>query len=367
MSNDFIPYGHQWIDNEDIEEVIKTLKSDWLTCGPKVEEFEKATANYCDVSFGVAFSSGTVALLAAYSVAGIEKDDEVITTPLTFAATIYTGMQLGAKPVLVDIGDDLNIDAERIEEKITNKTKAIVPVDFGGHPCDYGKILDIAKRHNLLVIEDACHALGGNYKEKKLGNLADMTIFSFHPVKPITTGEGGMVVTNNEEIARKLKIFRNHGMIKNPEKGAWYYEIEKPTGNYRMTDIQATLGISQLKKLDKFIQRRREIARIYYNSLKDIEGIILPQESEESGWHIYPIHVSKERRREIFNKLREEGIGVQVHYMPIHWHPFYKNVFGKENYPKAEEYYQRAITLPLFFKMTNEEINKVTEILKRSL
>lgn len=360
MSSSFIPYGHQSIDNDDIQEVIKVLKSDWLTQGPKIEEFEKAVASYCGFSFGTAFSSGTAALKAVYSAVKLKEKDEVITTPLTFAATSYTFMQLKARPVFVDIKEDLNIDEEKIEARITEKTKVIVTVDFAGRPCNYEKIKEIAQKHNLLVIQDACHALGANYNE-----MGDVTIFSFHPVKPITTGEGGMVITNNEEINKELRKFRNHGIIKKPEKQGWYYEIEKPTGNYRMTDIQATLGLSQLKKLDRFIEKRKEIVKRYNNAFKDLPEVILPKESENSGWHIYTIQVPKERREEIFNKLKEAGILVQVHYMPLHWQLFYKNQYGEESYPKAEEYYQRAITLPLYPAMKEEDVNRVIETFKR--
>jgi len=259
-----IPYGHQWIDNKDIKEVIKVLRSDWITQGPKVDEFEKAVAKYCGVRYAVAVSSGTAALHAAYAVAGIGPGDEVITTPLTFAAATNGIVYCGGKPVFADIQEDtLNIDPKEIEKKITKKTKAIAPVDFAGHPSDYDEILKIAKKYKLLIIEDAAHALGSEYKGKKIGSFADMTILSFHPVKAITTGEGGMILTNNKDFYEKLKIFRHHGIVKKPEEGGWYYEIENPGYNYRLTDFQCALGLSQLKKIDKFIKRRREIVEKY--------------------------------------------------------------------------------------------------------
>lgn len=237
-----IPYGHQWIDNNDIEEVVKVLKSDWLTQGRKVEEFEKAVAKYCKAKYAVAVSSGSSALHSAYIAGGIKSGDEIITTPLTFAATSNMLVALGAKPVFVDVEKEtLNINQGLIEKQITKKTKAIAVVDFAGHPADYAKIFRIAKKHKLLVIEDASHALGAEYKNKKIGGLADMTIFSFHPVKNITTGEGGMIATNSKDFYEKLKIIRNHGMVKKPEKGGWYYEIENPAFNYRITDIQCGL------------------------------------------------------------------------------------------------------------------------------
>lgn len=365
-----IPYGHQWIDNNDIKEVVKVLKSNWLTQGPNVEAFEKAVAAYCGAKYAVAVSSGTSALYMAYRAAEIGLQDEVITTPLTFAATANMVFFCGAKPVFADIQQDtLNIDPKEIEKKITKKTKAIAVVDFAGHPCDYDIILKIAKKHKLLVIEDACHALGAEYKNKKVGGLADMTILSFHPVKHITTGEGGMVLTNNKDFYKKLKVLRSHGIVKKPEKGAWYYEIENPSFNFRITDIQCALGISQLKKLDTFIKRRREIVAMYNQAFKGIKEIMIPAEKEyaKSSWHIYPIQVLGTDRKKVFEILQERGIGVQVHYMPLHLHPFYQKKFeyNQGDFPVAEQYYKGAITLPLFPSMKNSDIKKVIQEVKK--
>jgi len=369
-----IPYGHQWIDDEDIKEVVNVLRSDWITQGPKVKEFEEKIAQYCGVKYAVAVSSGTTALHAAYAVAGLGEGDEIITTPLTFAATSYAASYCGAKPVFVDIqADTLNIDPQRIEEKITEKTKVIAPVDFAGHPCDYDEILRIAEKHNLLVIEDAAHALGAEYRGKMIGSLADMTILSFHPVKTITTGEGGMILTDNKEFYEKLKIFRHHGIVKRPDKGGWYYEIEELGHNFRLSDILCALGISQLKKIDRFIQRRREIVARYNRAFKDIKEIILPIERDyiKSAWHIYPVQFRLESlradRKQIFQYFQNEGLGVQVHYMPTHLHPFYQRKFDykKGDFPIAEKYYQGAITLPLFPKMTNKDIEKVIKVVKK--
>lgn len=375
MKKKNIPYGHQWIDNKDIKEVVKVLKTDWITQGPKVKEFEKAIAKYCGVKYAVAVCSGTAALQAAYKVAGVKSGDEVITTPLTFLATANGIVYCEGKPVFVDIREDsLNIDPKEIAKKITNlpagrreKLKVIVPVDFGGQPCDYDEIKKIAKKHKLLIIEDAAHALGSLYKGKKIGSLADMTILSFHPIKAITTGEGGAVLTNNKNFYEKLKVFRHHGIIKKPEKAKWYYEIESLGYNYRLTDFQCALGLSQLKKIDKFIKRRREIVVRYNKAFEDIKEIKAPIEKKyvKSAWHIYPIQLNLEKlkveRKKIFEQLRKQGIGVQVHYIPLHLQPFYRKKFGykKGDFPVAEEYYQRAITLPLFPKMTDEEVKKV--------
>lgn len=367
-----IPYGKQWIDKEDIGAVVKVLKSDWLTQGPKVEEFEKAVAKYCKSKYAVVFSSGTSALFSAYKAAGIKNGDEVITTPLTFSATSSMLFFCGAKPVFADIEEKtLNIDPEEIAKKVTKSTRAIVTVDFAGHPCDYDRIIKIAKENKLILIEDASHALGARYKNKKVGGLADMTILSFHPVKHIATGEGGMVLTNNKDFYEKLKLARNHGIIKNPEKGGWYYEIEDPSFNFRITDIQCALGISQLKKLDKFLRLRRKIAAEYQKSFKDAPGIELPfaMDYADHAWHIFCVRVKKGERKTFFDSLRKMGLGVQVHYMPLHMHPFYKNRFGYKtgDFPVAEAYYERALTLPLFPRMTCKEVKYVVESVKKLL
>lgn len=365
-----IPYGHQYIDEKDIKEMIKVLRSDWVTQGPKVEEFEKAIARYCNVKYAVAVSSGTAALHAAYSVAGIKKGDEVITTPLTFAATVNCIVFCGGKPVFIDVQKDtLNIDPLKIEKRINKKTKAIAVVDFAGHPCDYDEIKKIAKKYKLLIIEDAAHSLGSEYKGKRIGNLADMTILSFHPVKTITTGEGGMVLTNNKNFYEKLKIFRHHGIVKNPQKGGWYYEIDEPGYNYRLTDFQCALGISQLKKINKFIKKRREIVTKYNRAFKDLNEIVAPVERSyvKSAWHIYSIQLRSGKREKIFKALQKEGVGVQVHYIPLHLQPFYKKEFGykKGNFPVAERYYERTITLPLFPGIADKKLDKIIKIVKK--
>jgi perosamine synthetase len=371
-----ISYGHQWVDQSDINAAVKVLKGDWLTQGPKVAEFEEAMARYCGAKYAVAVSSGTAALHAAYAAAGIGAGDEVVTTPMTFAATANAVVYCGGRPVFADIqADTLNINPKEILKKITPKTKAIAPVDFAGHPCDYAEILKIAKDRGLTVIEDACHALGADYSGKKIGSIADMTVFSFHPVKAITTGEGGMVVTDNADFYDKLKIFRSHGMVKLPENGAWFYQIENLGYNYRLTDFQSALGMSQLKKLDLFIKKRRQIATKYNTAFGGLEDIKIPVEKPgvKSAWHIYAIRMAtdglKARRRQIFDDFHKEGIGVQVHYLPVHLHPFYQKKFGYRagDFPVAEDYYARAITLPLFPKMTEAQINYVIKATKKAI
>jgi len=393
----YLPYGHQYIDDEDIKEVAKILRGDWITQGPKVKEFEEALADYVGAKYAVVFNSGTAGLHAAYFVAGINKGDEVITSPITFLSTANAALFLRAYPIFVDIEEDTgNINSDLIEKAITKKTKAIVPVDYGGHPVDLEKISKIAKKYNLLVIEDACHALGAEYRCNsqlitynsqldnwiKVGNCrySDMTIFSFHPVKSITTGEGGAVLTNNKKYYEKLLLFRNHGVTKNPDKflnrdlvsgptshvsPPWYYEMQLLGYNYRLTDIQCALGISQLKKLNKFIQRRREIAQIYQDEFKNNDFFDLPQEKgyAKSSWHLYPIRLKdkyKNKKREILAKLREKGLGVQVHYIPVYWQPYYQKLgYRKGICPNAEDFYQREISIPLYPAMSEKDIKYV--------
>ena len=375
VRTDLLPYGHQWIDAEDIDAVVEVLKSDWITQGPKIEEFERQVVQYCRAKYAVAVSSGTAALHAARAVAGISPGDEVITTPITFAATANAIVYCGGKPVFADVKEDtLNVDPDEIRKRLSSQTKAIIPVDFTGHPADLEQIINIAQQQGLVVIEDASHALGAEYKGQKLGSLADMTILSFHPVKHITTGEGGMILTDDKEFYEKLKVFRHHGIVKgNPDKGAWCYEIYEPGYNLRITDFQCALGISQLKKLDRFIQRRREIAARYNEAFAEVKEIITPIEdkSVKAVYHIYVIQLRPDLlragRREVFEALRAENIGVNVHYMPLHLHPFYQREFGYKqgDYPRAERYYERAITLPIFPRMSEEDVEDVITAVKK--
>lgn len=372
----FVPYGRQWIDKDDINAVIKVLKSDWITQGPKIKEFEEKLASYCGAKYAVAVSSGTAALHVACLAAGIIKGDEVITSPITFVASANCFLYCGGKPVFADIQEDTaNIDPVEIKNKVTKKTKAIIPVDFAGHPCDLKEIYNFARTRNLTVIEDASHALGAKYKKTKIGVLSDMTIFSFHPVKPITTGEGGAVLTDHREFYEKLLMFRTHGITKdrnmlvNLAEGNWYYEMHYLGYNYRMTDIQASLGISQLKKLEKFIERRREIVNIYRESFGTNPYFEIPEEKDYaySSWHLYPIRLKdkyKNIKKEIFSKMREKGLGVQVHYMPVYWQPYYRKLgYNTKICPKAEDFYQREISIPLYQSMSYGDIKYVIDII----
>lgn len=371
-----IPYGTQWIDEEDIQAVVETLRSDYLTTGPKVREFEKVVAEYTGAKYAVAVSNGTAALHVACLAAGIKPGDEVITTPITFAASANCVLYCGGTPVFADIDKETyNISPASIREKITNKTKAIIPVHYTGQPCEMDEIHAIAKEHNLMVIEDAAHALGADYKGKKVGTLSDMTTFSFHPVKHITTCEGGMILTEREDLYKLLSLYRTHGITREEEwmeknEGGWYYEQLALGYNYRISDVQCALGISQMKRLPQFVERRREIAAYYNEKLKDIEGVKLPYQKEgcNNSWHLYMIWVEPGRRKEIYDQLRKEGIGVNVHYIPVYKHPYYqKHGYDKVCCPEAEKLYSGLISIPMYPKMTKEEQDYVIETIRKAV
>lgn len=364
----YIPYGRQAIDEDDIQAVVDVLRSDYLTTGPAITEFEKKVAEYTGAKYAVAIANGTAALHAACFAAGIKKGDEVITTPITFAASANCALYCKANPVFADIKEDTyNIDPEDIRRKITDKTKAIVAVHFTGQPCEMDEIHAIAKEHNLIVIEDAAHALGADYKGNRIGSISDMTTFSFHPVKHITTGEGGMIMTNDEELYRKLILFRSHGITRDENQmlaneGSWYYEQLDLGYNYRITDIQCALGLSQMNKLDKFVARRRELVTRYQDAFKGAEEVVTPVMLEEcnSSWHLYVIQVKN--RKEVFEKLRKAGIGVNVHYIPVYHHPYYRqNGYADVVCPNAERLYEGMISLPLYPHLTNQQQDYVVE------
>lgn len=375
----YIPYGHQTIDEDDIQAVVEVLRSEFLTTGPTIEAFEKMVAEYTGAKYAVAVSNGTAALHVACLAAGIKEGDEVITTPITFAASANCVLYCGGTPVFADIDErTYNIDPIDIERKITDKTKAIIPVHFAGQPCDMDAIHAIARKHNLIVIEDAAHALGSEYKGKKIGGLSDMTIFSFHPVKPITTGEGGMVMTNDAKLYERLKLFHTHGITreealmepKDEAEGGWYYQQLELGYNYRMTDIQAALGCSQMKKLDRFIGCRREIAQRYNEEFAECSNIIIPEQLEDtkSGWHLYVIQVAGERRKEIFTRLRQSGLGVNVHYIPVYKHPYYQKKGYKDICcPKAEKLYRNMISLPIYPGLSEKQQSFVVENIRALL
>lgn len=372
---DFLPYSTQQISDEDIKTVIETLKSPYLTTGPKVSEFEKVVADYVGATYAVAFSNGTAALHAACYAAGITQGDEVITTPITFAASANCVRYMGGEVIFADINEETyNLDPKEVEKKITSKTKAIIPVDFTGQPVDIDAFMEIGKKHNIVIIEDGAHSLGASYKKRKVGATADMTMFSFHPVKPITTGEGGMIVTNNRAYYEKLRLFRGHGITQTAyakEQGDWYYEMTDLGYNYRMTDIQAALGISQMNRLDEFIEKRQQLAHLYTERINQLPTLKAPKQlaDTKSGWHLYSVQLDKaalgKTRKKIFEDLREANIGVHVHYIPVYWHPYYQELGYKKGIcPKAEQWYERALTLPLHPQMNEADVDFVLSYFK---
>lgn len=369
-----IPYGRQTIDEDDINAVVDVLKSDYLTTGPKIAEFEQAVASYTGAKYAVAISNGTSALHAACFAAGIGRGDEVITTPLTFAASANCVLYCGGTPVFADVDPyTYNIDPEDIRKKITDKTKAIIAVHLAGQPCDMDEIHSIAQEHNLIVIEDGAHALGSVYKGKKVGCLSDMTTFSFHPVKPITTGEGGMIMTDNEELYKRLVLFRSHGITRDESmmtrnEGPWFYQQLDLGYNYRITDIQCALGCSQMRKLDKFLKRRRELAERYNNAFIECDNIVIPYQlpDTQSGWHLYIVQVKNHDRKQVFETLRDKGIGVNVHYIPVYMHPYYQeHGYRDVHCANAEEIYSHIISLPLYPGLTDDQQDYVIDTLKQ--
>jgi len=375
-----LPYGRQAITDADIQAVVEVLRSDWLTTGPKVSEFEEAFAERVGSKHAVSFSSGTAALHAAAFGAGLQSGDEAITTPMTFCATANSVIYQGAKPVFADIcPDTLNIDPEQIADNINSRTRAILAVDYAGHPADLQAILQLAEQHGLIVIEDASHALGAEYRGHRVGSISDLTVFSFHPVKHLTTGEGGMVTTERGELAERLRRFRNHGIGSDARQrqaaGHWHYEMVLLGFNYRLSDISCALGLSQLHCLQANLARRREIARQYSAVLDATPGVVPPVVRTEvnPAWHLYPVRLDLEKltadRAEIFHALRAENIGVNVHYIPVHRHPFYRDRFGYKGgeYPVAEKAYEQLISLPMFHGMSDQDVEDVIRALLKVL
>jgi len=371
----FIPYGTQWIDDDDINEVIKVLRSDWITTGPKIKEFEDAICSYIGCRYCVAVNSGTSALDIAVQSLELPEGSEVITTPFTFVATSNAIIYNGLKPVFADIcSDTFNIDPEDVRRKITKNTKAIIYVDYAGQPCEIKAIRDIADEFDLYLIEDACHAIGAEYEGNKVGNFADLTIFSFHPVKHITTGEGGAVVTDDEGLYERLSLLRSHGIDKDVQDrygpdASWAYDMKYLGRNYRITDFQAALGVSQLKKLDMFIDKRNELALRYRELLGNIDGVTLPviKDNISHAWHLYTILLDESiDRDEFFKYMRSANIGVNLHYIPVYKHSYYVENFGfdSEEFPVTEDVFKRIITLPLYPKMELKQLEYVVEKIK---
>lgn len=369
-----IGYGRQWIDDDDIRAVEDVLKGDFLTCGPNVDKLEKKLCEYTGAKYAVAVSNGTAALHCACIAAGIGPGDEVITTPITFAASANCVLYCGGKPVFADINPrTYNIDPESIRKKITSKTKAIVAVDFTGQAVELDEIKKISEEYNLILIEDAAHSIGTVYDGKKVGNISDMTTMSFHPVKTVTSGEGGAILTNSEDLYKKLLLAHTHGithdeeLMENPiHEGPWEYEQVSLGFNYRLTDIQAALLISQLDKIEKFKARRKEIVERYNSEFKNMPELVIQEEIPKSDTcrHLYVLQLNLEKlnctRRQFFDAMVSEGIGCQVHYIPVYYFPYYKKMgYAKGLCPDAESLYERILSIPLFPKMTDADVEDV--------
>lgn len=376
-----IGYGRQSIDDADIQAVVDVLKSDFLTCGPKLEEVERKLCEITGAKYAVLISNGTAALHAACYAAGIQNGDEVITTPITFAASANCALYCGARPVFADINPETyNISPEEIKKKITERTKAVIAVDFTGQAVELDQIREICQKHHLILIEDGAHSIGTKYNGTPVGSIADLTTFSFHPVKTVTAGEGGAVLTNDETFYKKLLLFRSHGITRNENwmsgksEGGWYYEQMELGMNYRMTDIQAALLGSQLDRLETFAKRRREIVRMYDEAFQEMPEIIVQKEIPQSDTvrHLYLLRLNPERlkagRKEIFDALTAENIGCNVHYIPVYYFPYYQKLgYQKGLCPNAEALYERLITIPLYFGMSDEDVQNVIQAVKKVL
>lgn len=375
-----IYYGRQWIEEDDVEAVAAVLRSDFITCGPKVDEMERELEAYTGAKYAVAVSNGTAALHCACIAAGLGPGDEVITTPLTFAASANCALYVGARPVFADINPDTyNIDPKSIEEKITDKTKAVVAVDFTGQAVEFDAIRKICDDHHLIFIEDAAHSLATKYNGRQVGSLADLTTFSFHPVKTVTGGEGGAVTTNCEEYYRKLMLARTHGITHDddlmegaPHEGPWYYEQISLGYNYRITDFQAALIVSQMKKVDRFAARRKEIVKQYNEAFSRIPEIIVQKEIPESDTcrHLYIIRLDLDKlnctRRQFFDAMSAENVQCQIHYVPVYWFPYYQHLgYERGLCPKAEEVYQGIMSIPLYPRMSNQDVEDVIHAVKK--
>jgi perosamine synthetase len=378
MSDGYIPYGRQWIEEDDVAAVADALRSDFLTTGPRVDAFERDLERVTGAPHAVAVSSGTAALHAAYAAMGIGPDDEVIISPLTFAATANAALYLGARPVFADVDRQTgNIDPRAVEAAATSRTKAIVAVDFGGLPADYDRLRKIARDRGLILLADAAHSLGATYHGRRVGTLADATVLSFHPVKVITTGEGGAILTGDEAVSDRCREFRTHGVVRDPRRfrradGPWHHEMQLLGFNYRLTDLQAALGSSQLRKLDRFVARRRLIAARYDDAFSGFDQVERPPIPgwAEPAWHLYVLRVSGDgrRRRQFFDWLRAAGLGVQVHYIPVYRHPYYEDLgYQAGMCPIAEDLSARSVSIPIFPGLSDADVERIVAVVSQGI
>ena len=378
VRSDTLPYGRQYIDDSDIDAVVDVLKSDWLTTGPKVAQFEEMFGKLAMAKHSVAVSSGTAALHAAMFAIGIGPGDEVIVPTLTFAASANCVVYQGGTPIFADVEQGtLLLNPQEVEKHLSSRTKAIIAVDYAGQACDYSRLHEIAEKYGLIIVADACHAIGGSYKGSPVGSLADLSTFSFHPVKHMTTAEGGMVTTDRDDWAAKMMQFRNHGITSDhrqrEQEGSWFYEMNELGYNYRISDIQCSLGMSQLSKLHRSVERRRQIAAIYDQQLADIEGVtpLVIRPDAFHAYHLYVVRIDHRTlgidRGQVFKALRAEGSGVNVHYVPVHLHPYYQRRFetGLSDCPVAEAAYSEILSLPIFPTMTDQDASDVLVALRK--
>lgn len=372
-----LPYGRQSIDDDDVAAVVAVLRSDRLTTGPAVTEFEAAVSARTGGGGVVSVTSGTAALHTAYAAAAIGPGDEVVTSPLTFVATAATAMLQGATVVFADVEEDTgNLDVETARAAITSRTRVVAPVDYAGLPAEPDRFAKLAREHGLLYLADAAHSIGSTWAGRPVGSFADLTTLSFFATKNITTGEGGAVVTADRDLERRARRFRNHGLVRQrgdqrwPDEGAWHQEVHELGLNYRLPDILAALGTSQLRRLDAFKVRRTQIHARYDTGLADVDGVLSPAHRDQADpmWHLYPLRVLDGRRREVYDALRAAGIGVQVNYLPVHWHPAFADLgYRRGQCPNAEEYYRQEISLPLFPGLADDDVDRVIEVVRRTV
>lgn len=372
-----IPYGHQSIDDSDVQAVVDALRGEWLTTGPAVAAFETEIATVAGVDEAVAVTSGTAALHAAYAAAGVGAGDQVIVPALTFAATASTASLLGAEVVFADVEEETgNIDPAVADALTTDRTAVVAAVDFAGHPADIDALVPVARRRGALLLEDAAHSIGSTYRSRAVGSLADLTTFSFFPTKNLTTAEGGAVVSTDPGLAAAARSFRSHGLVRDralqryPDEGAWHQEIHRLGLNYRLPDVLCALGLSQLRRLAEFKEARTRVFERYQDGLADIDGLQLPTKRDDVDpmWHLFPVRVRDGRRREVFDRLRAQGILVQVNYIPVYWHPYYEDLgYRRGMCPVAEQYYREEISLPMFASLTTDDQDRVIDAVREIL